>query len=164
MTVAALITWIITAFGGLYLLAIWLIEYDVSAPGGAVSRLPRTVITGHVLLATTGLVVWIVYLIVDRYMLALIALSTLFAVVLLGLTMLGRWIMVRRTLASALRASASAMDGASVSVGASASLGTARAETPAEGHFPVPVVLGHGVLAGATLTLVLLSVLGLGGS
>ena len=102
MTVAALITWIITAFGGLYLLAIWLIEYDVSAPGGAVSRLPRTVITGHVLLATTGLVVWIVYLIVDRYMLALIALSTLFAVVLLGLTMLGRWIMVRRTLASAL--------------------------------------------------------------
>ena len=76
MTVAALITWIITAFGGLYLLAIWLIEYDVSAPGGAVSRLPRTVITGHVLLATTGLVVWIVYLIVDRYMLALIALST----------------------------------------------------------------------------------------
>jgi len=160
MTVAALITWIITAFGGLYLLAIWLIEYDVSAPGGAVSRLPRTVITGHVLLATTGLVVWIVYLIVDRYMLALIALSTLFAVVLLGLTMLGRWIMVRRALASALRASASAMDGASaIAIGA-----PARAETPAEGHFPVPVVLGHGVLAGATFTLVLLSVLGLGGS
>lgn len=160
MTVAALITWIITAFGGLYLLAIWLIEYDVSAPGGAVSRLPRTVITGHVLLATTGLVVWIVYLIVDRYMLALIALSTLCAVVLLGLTMLGRWIMVRRALASALRAGASVMDGAS----ATATVASVRAETPAEGHFPVPVVLGHGVLAGATLTLVLLSVLGLGGS
>jgi hypothetical protein len=150
MTVAALITWIITAFGGLYLLAIWLIEYDVSAPGGAVSRLPRTVITGHVLLATTGLVVWIVYLIVDRYMLALIALSTLFAVALLGLTMLGRWIMVRRALASALRASTST--------------GTAHAATPAEGHFPVPVVLGHGVLAVTTLALVLLSVLGLGSS
>jgi hypothetical protein len=160
MTVAALITWIITAFGGLYLLAIWLIEYDVSAPGGAVSRLPRTVITGHVLLATTGLVVWIVYLIVDRYMLALIALSTLCAVVLLGLTMLGRWIMVRRALASALRASASVMDGASTT----ATVASVRAATPAEGHFPVPVVLGHGLLAGATLTLVALSVLGLGGS
>src|SRR5713101_6828514 len=99
MTVAALITWIITAVGGLYLLAVWLIEYDVSAPGGAVSRLPRTVITGHVLLATSGLVVWIIYLIEDKNMLAWIALSTLSAVALLGLTMLGRWISVRRALA-----------------------------------------------------------------
>jgi hypothetical protein len=89
-------------------------------------------------------------------------LSTLCAVALLGLTMLGRWIMVRRALASALRASASVMDGASAS--AHATVASVRAETPAEGHFPVPVVLGHGVLAGATLTLVLLSVLGLGGS
>src|SRR5260370_29827461 len=104
MTVAALITWIITAVGGLYLLAIWLIEYDVSAPGGAVSQLPRTVITGHVLLATTGLVVWIVYLIVDRYMLALIALSTVFPEVLLRLTILERWIIVRPTLSSTPRA------------------------------------------------------------
>src|SRR5258708_9398532 len=136
MTVAALITWIITAFGGVYLLAIWLIEYDVSAPGGAVSRLPRTVITGHVLLATPGLVVWIVYLIVDRYMLALIALSTLLAVALLGLTMLGRWIMVRRTLASGLRAGASAIDGASVSGRATDVHGTAHAETHPQGHFP----------------------------
>ena len=152
MTVAALITWIITAFAGLYLLAIWLIEYDVSAPGGAVSRLPRTVITGHVLLATTGLIVWIIYLVLDRNTLAWVALSTLCAVALLGLTMLGRWVMVRRALTSALRANDRD------------SLGTARAATPAEGHFPVPVVLGHGLLAGATLTLVALSVLGLGGS
>jgi hypothetical protein len=28
MAVVALITWIVTALGGLYLLAIWLIEYD----------------------------------------------------------------------------------------------------------------------------------------
>ncbi len=27
MTVASLVTWVITALGGLYLLAIWLIEY-----------------------------------------------------------------------------------------------------------------------------------------
>src|ERR1039457_4277912 len=92
MSFAALIPWLITAFGGLYLLVIWLIEYDVSAPGGAISRLPRTVITGHVLLATSGLIVWIIYLIEDRYILAWVALSTLFVVALLGLTMLGRWI------------------------------------------------------------------------
>ena len=152
MTVAALITWLITAFGGLYLLIVWLIEYDVSAPGGAVSRLPRTVISGHVLLATAGLVVWIIYLIEDRDILAWIALSTLCAVALLGLTLLGRWIVVRRALTAAVRASGG--EGPA----------TARADTPAEGLFPVPIVLGHGLLAGTTLTLVLLTVLGVGAS
>src|ERR1039457_2408925 len=107
MSFAALITWLITAFGGLYLLVIWLIEYDVSAPGGAISRLPRPVIPGHVLLATSGLIVWIIYLIEDRYILAWVALSTLFVVALLGLTMLGRWIVVRRALAGAGRGSPS---------------------------------------------------------
>src|SRR5882757_6031238 len=135
MNVVALITWVVTAFAGLYLLVVWLIEYDVSAPGGSVSRLPRTVITGHVLLATSGLVVWIIYLIEDRDILAWIALSTLCVVALLGLTMLGRWITVRRALRAALRASSREGQVA------------ARAATPAEGHFPVPVVLGHGLLA-----------------
>jgi hypothetical protein len=152
MSVVALIAWIITAFAGLYLLVIWLIEYDVSAPGGAISRLPRTVITGHVLLATSGLVVWIVYLIADRGVLAWVALSILGVVALLGLTMLGRWIVVRRALTAAVRASTSEDQAA------------ARAATPAEGLFPVPIVLGHGLFAGATVTLVLLTVLGVGGS
>ncbi|MFI5063836.1 MAG: hypothetical protein ACHP9Z_07655 [Streptosporangiales bacterium] len=130
---AALITWLITAFAGLYLLVIWLIEYDVSAPGGAVSRLPRTVITGHVLLATGGLAVWILYLIVDRDVLARIALSALAVVVLLGLTMLGRWLTMRRALAAALR----------TSTGTGPPAG--RATAPIESNFPVPVVLGHGL-------------------
>ncbi len=152
MNVFALITWVITAFAGLYLLVVWLIEYDVSAPGGAVSRLPRTVITGHVLLATSGLVVWIIYLIEDRDILGWIAFSTLCVVALLGLTMLGRWITVRRALRAALRAST--REGAV----------SARAATPAEGHFPVPIVLGHGLMASTTLALVALTVLGIGGS
>ena len=152
MNVVALITWVVTAFAGLYLLVVWLIEYDVSAPGGSVSRLPRTVITGHVLLATSGLVVWIIYLIEDRDILAWIALSTLCVVALLGLTMLGRWITVRRALRAALRASS--REGRVA----------ARAATPAEGHFPVPVVLGHGLLASTTLALVALTVLGIGAS
>jgi hypothetical protein len=152
MSIAALIAWVITAFGGLYLLVIWLIEYDISAPGGAVSRLPRTVITGHVLLATSGLVLWVIYLIEDRGTFGWVALSILVAVALLGLTMLGRWITMRRTLTAALRA------------GTGEGPGPARATMPAEGHFPAPVVLGHGLLAGTTLTLVLLTVLGVGAS
>ena len=39
MSVFALFTWFVTVFAGLYLLAIWLIEYDIGAPGGAVTRL-----------------------------------------------------------------------------------------------------------------------------
>ena len=150
MRIFALFTWLVTAFAGLYLLTIWLIEYDIGAPGGAVTRLPRTVISGHVLLAVSGLGAWIGYLIADRDMLAWIALATLLAVALLGLTMLGRWIMVRRAIAAALRARPRDA--------------FARSRMPAESAFPVPVVVAHGLLAVSTLTLVLLTVLGLGGS
>ena len=152
MVFLALISWILTVSAGLYLLAIWLIEYDISAPGGAVTRLPRTVISGHGVLAFSGLLVWIGYLIVDRDMLGWIALGTLVAVILLGLTMLGRWILVRRALSAALHTHPRDV------------FARARVAAPAESHFPVPVVVAHGVLAFSTITLVLLTVLGVGGS
>jgi hypothetical protein len=152
MSVFALFTWFVTVFAGLYLLAIWLIEYDIGAPGGAVTRLPRTVVGGHVLLAASGLGAWVGYLIMDRDMLAWIALATLVAVALLGFTMLGRWIMVRRAISATFHARPS---DAFVS---------ARAPLPAESHFPVPVVVAHGLLAVSTLTLVGLTCLGVSGS
>jgi hypothetical protein len=151
MGVFALFTWFVTVFAGLYLLAIWLIEYDIGAPGGAISRLPRTVIGGHVLLAASGLTAWVSYLIVDRDMLAWIALAALVAVALLGFTMLGRWIMVRRAIAAALR------------VRPRDALAPARVPLPAESHFPIPVVVAHGLLAVSTLTLVGLTCLGMTG-
>src|SRR5215472_16998656 len=152
MSVFALFTWFVTVFAGLYLLAVWLIEYDIGGPGGAVSRLPRTVVGGHVLLAASGLGAWVGYLVADRDMLAWIALAALLAVALLGFTMLGRWIMVRRTIAAALRARPRD------------ALVRARVPLPAESHFPIPVVVAHGLLAVSTLTLVLLTVLRAGGS
>jgi hypothetical protein len=152
MVLVALISWIMTVCAGLYLLAIWLIEYDISAPGGAVSKLPRTLISGHGVLASSGLLVWIGYLILDRDMLGWIALATLGTVIVLGLTMLGRWIVVRRALGAALRARPHDV------------FARARVAAPAESHFPVPVVVAHGVLAFSTITLVLLTVLGVGGS
>ena len=151
MSVFALFTWFVTVFAGLYLLAIWLIEYDIGAPGGGFSRLPRTVIGGHVLLAASGLAAWVGYLIVDRDMLAWVALAILVAVVLLGLTMLGRWIVMRRALGAALRARPRDV------------FARSRVAAPAESHFPVPVVVAHGVLAFSTITVVLLTVLGVGG-
>src|SRR5436189_6279205 len=101
MRIIALSSWFGTAFAGLYLLAIWLIEYDISAPGGAVSRLPRTVIGGHVLLASRSEERRVGNESAARDMPARIDLGALLAVVLLGLTMLGRWHRVRRQIAVA---------------------------------------------------------------
>ena len=66
MPVVALVTWIVTALGGLYLLAIWLIEYDPDFQRAAATRLPVPVVSGHVLFAVGGLVVWLMYLITDE--------------------------------------------------------------------------------------------------
>jgi membrane-associated phospholipid phosphatase len=71
----------------------------------------------------------------------------LLPVALLGLTMLTLWIPTYRrhgTLAGAAE--------------------TATGTVPAERHFPVAVVAGHGVLAVVTVVLVLLTALGVGGS
>ena len=101
MTVVALITWLTTAAAGLYLLAIWLIEYDREFQSAAATRLPVPVISTHVLLAISGLVVWVLYLITDVRQLAITAALILVAVALLGLTMAIRWVAVYRAPAAA---------------------------------------------------------------
>lgn len=158
MAVAALVTWLVTAVGGFVLLGIWLTRGGARAATATVgaearanvthdqareptpSRLPRPMIFSHFLLAATGLVVWIVYLATDNDTFAWIALVLLVPVALLGFGMLARWI--------------SAGDHRG---------GTAGSSRP-ESHFPVPVVAGHGLFAVTTVVLVLLTVLGVGGS
>ncbi|WP_407288838.1 hypothetical protein [Streptomyces sp. BP-8] len=142
MDIAALITWVITALGGFYLLGAWLSRGG--AKGGS-SRLPVPVVFGHFALAVIGLIVWIAYLITDRDALAWTAFGLLVPVALLGFTMLARWLPVRRA--------------------GTATAGAAGAQPePAERHFPVAVVAAHGILAVATVLLVLLTALGIGGS
>src|SRR5258707_3325773 len=94
MALVALVTWLITASAGLYLLAIWLIEYDREFQSAAATRLPVPVISAHVLLAVGGLAVWALYLITDSYRLAWVAVAVLVVVALLGLTMAARWVSV----------------------------------------------------------------------
>jgi hypothetical protein len=147
MGVAALLAWLVTAFGGLYLLAVWLIENDATQRGTARTRLPGPVIFGHVLLALTGLVVWVIYLLSDTKMLGWAALGVLALIATLGLTMFTRWIPVHRAFAMAETGPG----------------GRSEFEFPAERNFPVSVVVGHGLLASTTVTLVLLTVLGVGG-
>ncbi|MFE3455829.1 hypothetical protein ACFXJ8_43695 [Nonomuraea sp. NPDC059194] len=135
MAIAALITWVITALGGFYMLGTWIAH---GGARGGTSRLPVPVIFGHLALAAVGLVVWITYVITDTGALAWTAFGLLVPVAALGFLMLARWIPVRR-------ASAAAPAG------------------PAERHFPVAVVIGHGLAAVVTVVLVLLTALGIGG-
>lgn len=138
MGIAALILWLLTAAGGFVLLSTWIAKGGARRPGS--SHLPAPVVFGHFLLAVAGLVVWIIYLVVDNDALAWVAFGLLVPVALLGLVMLLRWLPVYRGSA------------------------TTGAEAPAERHFPVAIVGGHGVLAVTTLVLVLLTALGVGGS
>jgi hypothetical protein len=148
MPLAALFTWIVTASAGLYLLTIWLIEYDREFQSAAATRLPVPVISAHALLAVAGLVVWAGYLITDTPRLAYAAALTLVLVAALGLTMAVRWIKVYR-----------AHDAAAVR-------GTAGGiAAPPERNFPLSVVIGHGIFAAATIVLVVVTAVGeLGGS
>ena len=92
MGFAALISWLVTALFGLYLLAVWLIENDVTHRGAAASRLPAPVIFAHVLLALTGLVFWVIYLLSDSDTPGWAAIGILGGVATMGLTMFTRWI------------------------------------------------------------------------
>jgi hypothetical protein len=147
MAIAALITWVLTAGGGFYMLATWLSKGGNQQP--RTSNFPPALIFGHFALAAVGLVVWIIYVITDTEALTWIAFVLLIPVALLGFTMLSRWIPTRRT---GVRA---ASGGAGTSAGAE--------QGPPERHFPLPVVAGHGFLAVVTVVLVLLTALGVGG-
>lgn len=56
MSVIGLVTGVIAAGFGLYLLSIWLIEYDKEFQSVAATRLPPPLLAGHVLAAATALV------------------------------------------------------------------------------------------------------------
>ena len=144
MSVAALFTWMITIFGGLILLVIWIIEYDREFQTAAKTRLPVPVISAHALLAMGGLMLWISYLLLDEERLAWAAVLILGAVAVLGLMMAARWIRVYRAFAA---------PGPSL---------TRRTTAPPERSFPLPVVVAHGILAVTTLVLVLFTALGAG--
>src|SRR5438067_8548179 len=101
MSIAALITWLITAAGGFYLLGSWIARGGARQQRDGTSRFPAPVIFSHFLLAAAGLVVWIIYLIASKTALAWAAFIILLPVALLGFTMFARWIPVYRSRAAA---------------------------------------------------------------
>lgn len=141
MEIAALVTWVLTAFGGLYMLGTWVSKGGHRQPSS--SHFPPALIFGHFALAATGLLVWIVYVVTGSESLDWVAFAILLPVALLGFTMLARWLPTYR---------------------AGAGTPAAGEGGPAEAHFPLVVVLGHGTLAVVTLVLVLLTALEVGAS
>jgi hypothetical protein len=106
--------------------------------------LPVPVISGHALLGVSGLVVWLLYRLQDERRLALITVADLGVVAILGLAMAARWISVYRRYAPP------------------ASSRARLVTVPPERHFPVPVIIIHGILAVTTVALVLFTVLSSG--
>jgi manganese efflux pump family protein len=151
VSVLGLIMWFLAAGFGVYLLSIWLFEYDKDLRFAAATRLPPPVVAGHVVAAGGGLVLWIAYLIWDYGSLAWYSVVALIVAAALGLTMSFRWLSVYR----ARRAG----DWVTVT-----DLGAPAADWPPEHSFPLPAVIIHGVFAVTTLTLFVLTAIGAGGS
>jgi hypothetical protein len=173
MSLAALFSWLITVSGGLYLLIIWLIEYDHEFQSGAATRLPVPVISTHALLAVTGLGLWGYYLFSDSTRLVWAAVAILAVVAVLGLLMAARWVVVYRThRAPRVAVAATGMHGGAVSLfnpAATERFGAGRDASlqvsgPPERHFPLPVVIAHGIFATVTIVLVVLTALDVHGS
>jgi hypothetical protein len=167
MSLIALITWITAAAGGLYLLSIWLIEYDKEFQSVAATRLPPAVLAAHVTLALGGLFIWIGYVIVDQDRLGWIAAGAVLLGATLGIFMAIRWVSVYRATRQARRSLAELKAGRLTLVGGPGDISTlelARDLGPPERNFPLPAVIAHGVFAVTTMTLVVISVLGLFGS
>jgi uncharacterized membrane protein SirB2 len=134
MSWAALVFWIVTAGGGFVLFGIWLKNGGMEQRDRG--RIRPAILLTHLLLAATGLVLWIIYVASDSSALAWIAFVLLLVVALIGFGMFGIWASQRRR----------------------------SDHGPAEQRFPVAVVGLHGIVAATTLVLVLLAAAGVGGS
>jgi hypothetical protein len=157
MAVAALVTWIITAGFGFFMLGTWLSHGGARADGGVASNFRPPVVFGHFLLAAAGLVVWIVYVITDSTTLAWVAFVDLLVVAVVGDLLVLRWFKDRR---GAVGTAGPAAGRRHASAGTTASTGAVLAEQ----RIPSAAVVVHGLFAVTTIVLVLLSALEVGGS
>jgi manganese efflux pump family protein len=139
MDIAALVAWLITAGSGSYVLGTWISRGGTLRQRAGATGSPPAVIFGHFGLALGGLVFWVTYLIAGWVLMAWTAVGVLLPVAGLGM--------------------------ATVVIGfPTAGTGTAGVgrigKVPAPGRLSPLVVAGHGLLAVATMVLVLLASLG----
>lgn len=140
MAIAALITWVITAGFGFFMLLRWVRRGGLRRSGEATTHFPPARVFTHFGLAAAGLVVWVVYVVTGRPMLAWIAFADLVLVAVLGGLLVRRWTMDGR---AAMRGDPQ-MNGVDL----------------AEQHIPRRPVVLHGAFAVSTVVLVLLTAVG----
>ena len=145
LRLAALGAWLITAGSGAYLLVSWIIRSGIRRrrPRTPRAGAPPGVLLGHFGLATTGLVVWVSYLIADWAPLAWAAVGLFLPVAGLGLAV-----------------ATVGLPGHPAPGGVPAKTGTAA--MPARDWVRTLLVAGHGLFAATTLLLVLLAAIGTG--
>jgi hypothetical protein len=142
VSIAALITWLITAGFGSFMLARWVSHGGLRRAGGGATHFAPARVFSHFLLALAGLIVWIAYLVTSNSVLAWSACADLGLVARLGGLLVSR--------------------GAKAGRAAAGAGGPSPGVDLAEQHIPrAPVVL-HGIFATSTLVLVLLSAVGIG--
>ena len=163
MQYAALITWIVTAALGAYMLATWVSQGGTRTGSGAASHFRPPVVFGHFLLAAAGLVVWLIYLVNDSTALAWVAFVDLLVVAVIGDTLVLRWYKDRKADTGAAGASAGRRGGTAGARGDTMTdTATGRGLGLAEQRIPPAAVAAHGVFAVATVVLVLLAALQVG--
>jgi hypothetical protein len=123
----AIVTWLITAMVGIYLLYLWLSGGGLRQQRTKVTRFPAVLVFAHPGLAVSALGCWVVYVLTGERAFAWVSFGVLAASALLGFTMFTRW------------------------------LGGGRHARGAEQRFPVLAVLLHGVAGVTTFVLVLLT-------
>ncbi len=135
--VAALVSWLITAGTGAYLLAGWISHGGARQPRTRSAGLPPAVIFGHFGLAVTGLLIWAAFVATAVTALAWTAAGLLLPVAGLGFATLALLI------------------GADRPPPASAQ----GRQAPPAGRIPVLVIAAHGAFAALTILLVVLAAL-----
>jgi manganese efflux pump family protein len=91
MTIAALVTWLITVSIGAYMLRTWIARGGPQMQRVRGDGLPPVVVYGHASLALTGLAVWISYVVSGIAAIAWSAALLLMPVIGLGLAMVTVW-------------------------------------------------------------------------
>ena len=158
MSIAALITWIVTAGFGSFMLIRWATRGGVTKVDGAGTHLPPARVFTHFGLAAAGLIIWIIYLVTDSTILAWVAVVDLVVIATIGVVMVRQWAKDGR---AAIAAAAAGAGGANAGTVDARKVDAGTVDL-AEQHIPRPPVVLHGIFAVSTLILVLLTALGLG--
>lgn len=180
LELAALAAWAVTVAAGTWLLAGWIARGGLRRGYARVAGVPRMVIVGHFTLALTGLGIWIAFLATGAAALAWAAVAVVLSVAGLGMATLAGGLPEQRQPDASPVEPARPSDGLlepqratiahSVSAGAatgatSRTVGPAQARTAAiavPAGKPLARIALHGVLASATILLVVLAAIGAG--